>query len=436
MRGAPVPAWEGRSRARRGPGPQAPERGDRGGGARDAAPHAGLRIALVGNHPPRRCGLATYTRDVAAALRGAGHRVLVVAMNDGSMPADAAGVDVLVDAGARDDHRRAGRAVDAWHPDMVLVEHEYGIFGGPAGAWLLDLLGAIRAPAVATLHTVLDAPDPDQARVLDALLARCARVVVMAERGRDMLAARVAATGRPAPAVAVVPHGAPDLPPAHPAAMRRRLGWDERPTALTFGLLGPGKGIETMIEAMPAILARVPEARYVLLGATHPHLAAREGEAYRDRLAARARELGVAGAVRMIARYVDDAELCDALRAADVYVTPYPHAAQITSGTLAYAFALGLPIVSTPYWHAEELLGAEALVPFRDPPAMADKVAGLLADPTWRAAIGAANRTRGRGTVWSVHARRLTRVLRDALADAAPAPPDRLARPAEGHTIA
>ena len=380
-------------------------------------PVAPLRVALVGNHPPRRCGIATYTRDVARALRGAGHAVHITAMTDPGGAYDYAGaVDVTVAQPSRASHVEAGRAIAAWRPDVVLVEHEFGIFGGPAGVWLADLLDAARAPSVVRLHTVLDRLTAEQAAAVDALTARAAGLIVMAERGRAILQGCDPSL---APRLNVVPHGAPDRPLADPAAMRARLGWAERPTALTFGLLSPGKGIEHMVEALPAILERVPDARYVVLGATHPHLAAREGEVYRHRLRARAAALGVAHALRMIPRYVDDAELCDALQAADVYVTPYASEAQITSGTLAYAFACGIPIVSTPYWHAREILPARQLVPHTDPAALARAVGGLLADPEERRAIAEATWAKGRETVWPVHAARLTEALRRALRGAA-----------------
>ena len=381
---------------------------------RDAIPPgpvAPLRVALVGNHPPRRCGIATYTRDVAAALRGAGHTVHVTAMAEPGHRYDHGGtVDRAVDQGSRADHAAAGWAIAAWGPDMVLVEHEFGIFGGPAGAWLSDLLDAAGAPAVVTLHTVLERPTPEQERAMAGIERRAAALVVMAERGRRILRARRAA----GPPVEVIAHGAPDRSLVEPSAMRARLGWPERPTLLTFGLLSPGKGIETAIEALPGVLERVPDARYVLLGATHPHLLAREGEAYRDRLSARARALGVERALHMVPRYVADDVLCDALQAADVYVTPYAGEAQITSGTLAYALAMGVPTVSTPYWHAREALPADQLVPHGDADALARAASALLGDPARRRSVARETWLRARGTVWSAHARHLGAVLHAA----------------------
>lgn len=391
--------------------------------ARGAGPRAGspphpspLRVALLGNHPPRRCGIATYTRDVAAALRGAGHAVHVTAMTEpGAFHDYGRAVDRPACAGSRADHAAAGRAIAAWSPDVVLVEHEFGIFGGPAGRWLHDLMDAAGAPAVVTLHTVLERPTPEQRAVMTGLEARAAAFVVMAERGRRILRA----SGAGGPPIEVIAHGAPDRPLVAPEAMRDRLGWPERPTLLTFGLLSPGKGIETVLEALPAIRARVPGIRYVLLGATHPHLVAREGEAYRDGLRARARALDVEDALHMIPRYVEDGVLCDALQAADVYLTPYAGEAQITSGTLAYALALGVPTISTPYWHAREALPSEHLFPHGDAGALARAASDLLLDEDRRRMVARETWLRARGTVWSSHAERLGAVLREAARAAA-----------------
>ncbi|WP_308916604.1 glycosyltransferase [Jannaschia sp. LMIT008] len=369
----------------------------------------GLRIALVGNHPPRRCGIATFTRDVAAALRGAGHRVHVTAMVEpGATHRFGGAVDRTVDQGDRASHAGAGAAMAAWGPDVVLVEHEFGIYGGPAGAWLLDLLDAARTPAVVRLHTVLDAPDPAQARVMTGLAARAGAFVVMARHGRDILC-----NARPdGPEVHVVPHGVPDRPLVPARDMRARLGWLERPTIMTFGLLSPGKGIEMVIDALPAIRDRVPAVRYVLVGATHPALVATEGERYRDALRARARAGGVQDALEMVDRYVADDELCDLLQAADLYVTPYANPAQITSGTLAYALACGVPTLSTPYWHAREVLAPECLVPFGAPDVLANAAASLLGDDRRRQALSERLWHAHRGATWPRHARALERTLR------------------------
>jgi glycosyltransferase involved in cell wall biosynthesis len=325
-------------------------------------------------------------------------------------------VDVAVAQESRADHVSAGQAIAAWRPDVVLVEHEFGIFGGPAGLWLLDLLDAAAVPSVVRLHTVLARPTPEQAEAIAGLRRRARRLIVMAHRG----AAILGESGSVEPLVEVIPHGVPDRSLIAPSTMRARLGWPERPTLLTFGLISPGKGIERVIEALPSILERVPTARYVLLGATHPALVAREGERYREGLSARADTLGVSHALHMDNRYVADDALCDALQAADVYVTPYLNEAQITSGTLAYALACGVPTLSTPYWHALEVLPLEFLVPFGDAVALADKAASLLSSPDLRQVTARTLWKAHRHAVWQVHARRLADVLRAAALGDAP----------------
>ena len=378
------------------------------------------RVALIGNHPPRRCGIATFTRDVADGLEALGCPLHLTVMDDGGTGEPfPPRIATVVDARSREAHARAGRAIADWEPDAVLVQHEYGIFGGPSGAWLLDMLAEIDAPVVATLHTVLRQPSPPEAAALAALAERADRLIVMARTGARILARGGEGWAGIDPSrIVVVPHGTPDRPFEPPAAARNRIGWDEVPTVLTFGLLSPGKGIEQVIDALPTILRAAPEARYVLLGATHPHLLAREGERYREALVARAGALGVSHALRMIPRFVDQAELCDALAAADVYVTPYGNPAQITSGTLAYALALGKPVISTPYAHACEVLPPEQLVPHGDAAAMGERIAALLADPVRLDAIARRTWRDARFTVWPAVARQTLNVLREVVAPA------------------
>jgi glycosyltransferase involved in cell wall biosynthesis len=375
---------------------------------RDLSNGSALRIALVGNHPPRRCGIATYTRDVACALRAAGHAVHVTAMTEPRAAHDyGPAVDVVVRHDERPDYAAAGRAIARWTPHVMLVQHEFGIFGGPAGVWLTDLVDLAAVPLVVQLHTILTRPDHHQKIAMDALRRRASGLVVMAELGRSILAG----AGTDGPGIEVIPHGTPDRPLADVTEMRQRLGWPARPTLLTFGLLSPGKGIETAIAALPHILDRVPNARYVLLGATHPALLASQGEGYRIGLIAEARRLGVEHALDMQNCYVDDNHLCDALQASDVYVTPYLKREQITSGTLAYALACGVPAVSTPYWHAEEVLAPEFLFPFGDAAALAATAVPLLSRTYLRNSISRRLWDANRSTIWPVNARRLTAVL-------------------------
>ena len=268
---------------------------------------------------------------------------------------------------------------------MVCVQHEYGIYGGAAGTYLLKLLDRVKAPVVVTLHTVLEQPSPEQRSVIEGLVRRASRLVVMAEKGRQILRdVHGVADDR----IAVVLHGVPDRPLGDGAKEKAQFGLSGHRVLLTFGLLSPNKGIETVIRAMPAIVAAHPDTLYVVLGATHPHLVAREGEAYRERLMALAEELGVSAHVRFVDGFVEQERLLDYIAAADIYVTPYLNEAQIVSGTLSYAVALGRPVVSTPYWHAVELLaeGRGLLVDFGDSAGFAERITSLLDDPEEREA--------------------------------------------------
>jgi glycosyltransferase involved in cell wall biosynthesis len=375
------------------------------------------RIALIGNSPPRLCGLATFTRDVYVAIHTAFPDLAIdlYAMNDpGSDHAYGPEVTCTIEQEDLGDYRRAARRINQSGAEVVLVQHEYGIFGGPAGSNLLRLLDRVDAPVVVTLHTVLEQPNADQRAVIEALARRASRLIVMAEKGREILA-RV--HGIAWNKIAVVPHGVPDRPHIPADAMKTQFGFEGRRVLLTFGLLSPNKGIETMIRAMPAIAAAHPETLYVVLGATHPHLVAREGEAYRERLMALADELGMADSVRFVDGFLAQEQLLDYLQAADVYVTPYLTETQITSGTLSYAVALGKPVVSTPYWHASELLsdGLGVLVPFGESRCFAEEIIGLLDDPERVAGMGDRAYAVGRTMLWSRLAEAYLGICSDAV---------------------
>lgn len=359
-------------------------------------------VAILGNYPPRQCGIATFTADSAMSLRLASPSIQldIFAMDDGgdydfpsavtaSLPED----DVVAYQALADRINDSGAQV-------LWIQHEFGIFGGEAGEHLLALIQRLKIPYVLTLHTVLDQPSAAQRRVLNALMARAAKVIVMVERAREILARSYTV---PRGRTAVIAHGIPDFPFLPTSAGKAALGLGDRPVILTFGLLSPDKGIEEMIEALPAIVARAPDALYVIAGATHPHLVAREGDAYRDCLSERATELGVCHHVRFVNRFMELAELTDWLSAADVYVTPYRNPAQITSGTLAYAVGMGKAVVSTPYVHAAELLADDGgrLVPFRSPDALAEAIGALLADQDELEALQRRAYKRGRATIWS-----------------------------------
>ena len=360
-------------------------------------------VAIVGNHPPRRCGIASFTDDVRRALVAARPdlRADVYAMDEpGSLHAYPDHVVCQISQNDLADYRAAARRINDSGAQIICVQHEYGIFGGPAGALLFHLLDSIQLPVVVTLHTVLQHPDAEQRDVIERLAQRASKLIVMAEKGR-LLLEQVHGIAREK--IAVVPHGVPDRPLADIAAAKRRFGFDGRRILLTFGLLSPNKGIETMIRALPAIVAEHPDVLYVVLGATHPQLVARDGEAYRDSIVRLAQDLGVDGHVRFINEFTETEQLLDYLEAVDVYVTPYLNEAQITSGTLSYAIALGKPVVSAPYWHAVEVVTPEtgALAPFGDHVAFAHEISALLADDGRRERARQGAYRLGRTMIWS-----------------------------------
>lgn len=360
------------------------------------------RIALLGNFLPRKCGIATFTTDTYTALR---HRFPDVAIDVYAMD-DHVGrydyPDAVVGTVPQNDlsaYIETGRTIADSGAQALWVQHEYGIYGGEAGAHVLALIDRAGLPLIVTLHTVLEKPSAQERSVLESLLRRAAKVIVMAERGREILT-RI--YGAPPRLVSVIPHGVPDRDFADPDTFKARFGWKGKRVILTFGLLAPGKGIETIITAMPTVVARHPDAVYVVLGATHPNLVAHEGEKYRDGLKAQARELGVGANVAFIDAFVEHNDLIDYLQAADIYATPYLNPAQITSGTLSYAVGVGKAVVSTPYVHATEILadGHGVLVDFRDAEAFAREINDLLGSERNITRLSERAYARGRTMIW------------------------------------
>lgn len=360
------------------------------------------KIAFVGGFEPRRCGIATFTHDLCEAVSAAipSAECFAGAVNDrveGYKYPSRVRFEMLEKD--LDSYRRAADYLNFNNTDVLCVQHEFGIYGGPAGGHLLALLKEVRMPVVTTLHTVLQSPNPAQRKVMDELILRSDRLVVMARKGAEILRETY---GVPETKIDVIPHGIPDIPFADSEASKEQFGLEGRRVMMTFGLLGPGKGIEQAIEALPEIVRRHPNVVYLVLGATHPHLIAREGETYRLGLERLAADRGVKEHVIFYNRFVSAEELAEFIGATDIYLTPYLNEAQITSGTLAYVFGAGKAVVSTPYWHARELLGdgRGALVPFRDPKAISDGVCLYLDD------AGLMERTRreahrlGRGMIW------------------------------------
>ncbi len=357
--------------------------------------------ACVSTYPPDRCGIASFASDLVANAGVA----RVVALDPGRVigpyPAE---VRRRIRRDVRADYAEAARDLADRGADVVSLQHEYGIWGGTDGAYVLDFVDALRIPAVTTLHTVLRRPTASQRRILGELIDASAATVVMSRVAASILTRTYAVD----PArIDVIAHGVPDLALVASDAVKPLLGLSGRQVILSFGLLGPGKGYEAAIAAMPAVVQAVPTALYVILGATHPDLLRREGEAYRRKLEATAAALGMTDHVRFMDRFVGPAELGTWLTAADLFVTPYPNLDQIVSGTLSYAMAAGRVVVSTPFAYARERLahGRGVLVEAGSLGALARAFIDLLLDPERRAAIGLRAYEESRTLVWPAVAR-------------------------------
>jgi glycosyltransferase involved in cell wall biosynthesis len=366
------------------------------------------RIAFIGNYLPRQCGIATFTTDLceAVAVEHPGATCIALPVNDieagyaypSRVRFELAEKDI-------DSYRRAADFLNINSVDVVSLQFEYGIFGGRAGSHILALLRELRMPIVTTLHTILREPDPHQRRVLEEVAALSDRVVVMSERG----AAFLREVYRISPAkIDLIPHGIPDLSFVDPGFHKDLFGVEGKIVLLSFGLLSANKGIENVIAALPAILAKHPNVVYFIVGATHPQVKQHDGETYRLSLQWLAQEKGVEGQVIFYNQFVTLDELVEFIGAADIYITPYQNPAQIVSGTLAYTLGAGKAIISTPYWYAEEMLADErgVLVPFRDPPALAAQVIDLLDNEAKRHAMRKRAYMFGRDMIWPQVARR------------------------------
>ena len=343
-----------------------------------------LRIAIVGNHLPRQCGIATFTTDLcdAIALRCGTSGVFVVAVNDSqSQYSYPPRVRFEISEGDPSSYRAAAQFINSSNVDLVCLQHEYGIFGGKAGIHILQLLHQLKMPVVTTLHTVLREPDVDQLVVMQEIAARSDRLIVMSKHSSGFLqdVFRV-----PAEKIDLIPHGIPDLPLAASPSYKDSSSTRGKTVLLTFGLLSPNKGFENVIEALPRILSRHSDVVYLIAGATHPHVKRREGDRYLLELKALAKKFGVEDNAIFVNRFVSPQEMASLVGLADIYVTPYRYEAQAVSGTLAYAMGAGKAIISTPYWYATELLedGRGVLVPFDDSDAIADSAIELLDNGT------------------------------------------------------
>jgi glycosyltransferase involved in cell wall biosynthesis len=388
-----------------------------------------MRVAVVSTYPPRACGIGTFTQDLREALLeyDGVSAVDVVALVTDDRAEARAEVTARIRQDERGDYAAAARALERQGHDVVVIQHEYGIFGGDDGEHVVSLAEEIRQPIVLTLHTVLSAPSVRQAETLRALCDRAALVCVFTDTARRMvLDAQLVAPER----VRVVPHGGPTellsrsdgrrfvRPSQRADGSATHAFMTDRPLLTTFGLISPGKGIETAIAAMPAILADHPTARYVIAGQTHPEVAKRHGEEYRKSLQRLARNLGVADHVVFDDRFLDIGDLASMLAATTIHVTPYRSREQIVSGALTFAIVAGCPTVSTPYYYAEDMLasGAGVLVAFDDPAALSEAVVGLLDDPERLDRAASEARRIGAELAWPEVGRRTGDVLREAVA--------------------
>jgi glycosyltransferase involved in cell wall biosynthesis len=374
------------------------------------------RIAFIGNYLPRQCGIATFTTDLCESIAEEykGTACIALPVNDTEEGYEYPS-RVRFELAEKDieSYRRAADFLNINNVDMVSLQHEYGIFGGRAGSYILTLLRELRMPIVTTLHTILREPNLDQRRVLEEIVSLSDRVVVMSERGAEFLQSVYHV---PPEKIDVIPHGIPDIPFVDPSFHKDLFGAEGKTVLLSFGLLSANKGIENVIAALPVILEKHPNVVYIIVGATHPHVIQSEGESYRLSLQWLAHEKGVEKNVIFYNRFVSLEELVQFISAADIYITPYLDAAQITSGTLAYTLGAGKAVISTPYWYAEEMLADErgALVPFSDPQALAEQVIDLLDNESKRHAMRKRAYLFGRNMIWPQVARRYMKTFERA----------------------
>jgi len=367
-----------------------------------------MRIGFVSTYPPQKCGIATFTEDLAKAVGaalgaelGRDPRLKVVALDD-SEEGYAFGPEVAfrLRKWAPEDYPEAAAFLDE-ETDVVSLQHTFGIYGGPDGELVLELLAHLHRPVVTTFHTIRKRPTPTQREIVREVAGHSHSVVTMARHGVEFLETIYHV---PKGKIWFVHHGAPDVPYSTQEEHKRGLGLPNRPLILTFGLIRPDKGVEEALKALAKVKEETSDFLYVLLGETHPPHRRAHGESYREGLERLVQELELEDNVRFEPRFVDREELLKWILACDLYLTPYPNLDQITSGTVAYAVACGRCVISTPFWHAQELLaeGRGVLVPPQDPDAMAKAIVELLADPKRREEIQRRAYDFGRGMIWPV----------------------------------
>lgn len=361
------------------------------------------KIAFISDYPPRKCGIATFTQDLRNAINSQYPHTdtFLLSVNDISegynYPPE---VRFEIQQNDVSSYRNAADYLNFNPADIVSVQHEFGIFGGPAGNYLLAILRDIKIPIVTTFHTILKMPDAEQMKVIKELIRLSARLIVMTETGKEFL--KEIYNADPSK-IDIIPHGIPDMPFVDPNFYKDQFGVEGKNVLLTFGLISPGKGIENVLKALPRVIEKFPNTVYIVLGATHPNLLRQQGESYRLSLERLANDLGINKHVIFYNRFVSIDELKEFLGAADIYITPYLNEAQITSGTLSYAFGCGKAVISTPYWHAKELLSDNRgiIVPFNDPKAISEAIEQLISNETLRHSMRKRAYIMGREMIWS-----------------------------------
>jgi glycosyltransferase involved in cell wall biosynthesis len=373
-------------------------------------------VAVIGNYLPRQCGIATFTTDLVEGLSAEAPNIYcwAVAMNDRpeGYPYPEK-VRFEINQNKLTDYSVASQFLNISQTDIVCLQHEYGLFGGPAGSHLLKLLGDLRMPVVTTLHTILKDPAPEYRDIMYRLADLSDKLVVMSRKASDFLKDIYAVSEEK---VAFIHHGIPDTPFIDSSFNKDKFGVEGKKALLTFGLLSPNKGIENVLQALPAVIKKHSDVVYIILGATHPHILKVHGDAYRIMLQQLVRKLDIGEHVIFQNRFVTLRELCEFLGIADIYVTPYLDEAQITSGTLAYAMGTGKAVISTPYWYATEMLaeGRGRIVPFRNPDAIAEQIIGLLDNDVERHAMRKNAYTFSREAVWKEVSRKYLQVFSEA----------------------
>ena len=380
-----------------------------------------VKVAFIGSFLPRKCGIATFTHDLhnAVAETFPTIRGVVIAMND-RKDGYTYKQDVRFEVAEQDpsSYLRAADYINSSGVSVMCVQHEYGIYGGECGSMLLPFLKALRIPIVTTLHTILETPSPEQRRIMNSILSISSRVITMAKKGAELLNTVYRADMKK---VDIVPHGIPEMEFPDSAKYKQETDLVGKRVVLTFGLLSPNKGIEYAIQAMKPVVEKFPDVVYVVLGQTHPGIIRDHGEMYRHSLEHLASELGIRDNIKFIDSFVDMPLLKKYIASCDLYLTPYLHEAQITSGTLSYAFGMGTVVVSTPYWHAAELLadGRGCLVPFRDSEKMGQALIDLLENDELRNKMKRNAFEFGRTMTWSQTAKLYMKSFEKAKADRA-----------------